>query len=272
MNDVKCPMIKIQYSGSVPAKNLGTYFTCLNKEFQDYIRENNYQDLFADQLSIKEIRQGSLEIFPILDYAASVLPIIDQVNVIVDFFKNLSATFSLLEKNPEKVSLPQKQLAHYKGMNGISVAGNNIVVHYSVVNNYGTKDEQTEILSSIDNFKAKKVEENINAKLLEYKKVENMKCVSTVFYWDTARFNKSLPFNYKGICKKISPVPYNVIFENDALKSYMTRESHLDKPWQDLCYVVDIELIEGKSKPVYKITNVYEDQTFYQEPDFGDEI
>lgn len=45
----------------------------------------------------------------------------------------------------------------------------------------------------------------------------------------------------------------------------MTRESHLDKPWQDLCYVVDIELTEGKSKPVYKITKVYEGQTFFQE-------
>ena len=57
----------------------------------------------------------------------------------------------------------------------------------------------------------------------------------------------------------------NVIFDDEKVKNYMTRESHLVKPWQDLCYVVDIELTEGKSKPVYKITKVYEDQTFFQE-------
>ena len=45
----------------------------------------------------------------------------------------------------------------------------------------------------------------------------------------------------------------------------MTKQSHYGRPWQDLCYVVDVELREGKNTAVLKITKVYEDQTFYEE-------
>lgn len=265
MNETRRPMIELKYSESVSAKDLGAYFNCLNNEFKTFIKDNNYQDIFSDQLAIKEIKPGSIEIFPVLEYVASALPLIDQANVIIDFFNSISAGLKLLEQSPDKVDYSQKKLSNYKGLNGVSVAGDNTVVNYTVINNYGSSDEQRETLASFDNTKSQKIEKHINEKLLEYKKVENTTSQAVVFYWDTARFNKSKPFNYKGICRKISPNPYNVIFDDEKVKNYMTRESHLDKPWQDLCYVVDIELTEGKSKPVYKITKVYEDQTFFQE-------
>lgn len=271
MEENKRPLIKIEYENSIPAKDLANYFNSLNNEFKTFIKDNNYQDVFRDQLSIKQIKHGSIEIFPVLEYVASVLPLIDQAGVIIDFFNFISSGLKLLEQSPDKVDYSQKKLSNYKGLNGVSVAGDRNVINYSVINNYGTPNEKTEILSSFDRVKSQKIEENINKKLLEHKKVENTISHAVVFYWDTARFNKLKPFNYKGICRNISPNPYNVIFDDDNIKNYMTRESHLDKPWQDLCYVVDIELMDGKSKPVYKITKIYEDQTFYQESEDNNE-
>ena len=270
MIDTKQPMIKFHYTGSIAAKDLGVYFNSLNNEFKTFVKDNNYQDIFSDQISIKEIKHGSLEIFPVLEYVASALPLIDQTEIIIDFFKFISSGLKLLEQMPDKVDYSQKKLSNFKGLNGLSVAGDGNVINYNIINNYGTPNEKIETLSSFDKIKSLKIEENINKKLLEYKKVENTVSKAVVFYWDTARFNKSKPFNYKGICRNISPNPYNVIFDDDYIKNYMTRESHIDKPWQDLCYVVDIELTEGKSKPVYKITKIYEDQTFYQETEDND--
>ena len=265
MEENRRALIKIEYENSIPAKDLANYFTSLNNEFKTFVKDHNYQDIFSEQLAIKEIRQGSLEIFPVLEYVASALPLIDQAEVIIDFFNFISSGLKLLEQMPDKADYSQKKLSNFKGVNGLSVAGDGNVINYNVIHNYGTPNEKMETLSSFDKIKSQKIEENINKKLLECKKIENTVSHAVIFYWDTARFNKLKPFNYKGICRNISPNPYNVIFDDDKIKNYMTRESHLDKPWQDLCYVVDIELTEGKSKPVYKITKVYEDQTFYQE-------
>ena len=155
-------MIKVQYSESISAKDLGTYFSCLNNEFKAFIKDNNYQDIFVDQLSIREIKQGSLEIFPVLEYVASALPLIDQAGVIIDFFNSLSSGLRLLEQSPDKVDYSQKKLANYKGLNGLSVAGDGNVINYNIVNNYGTPNEKVEILSSFNNAKSKSSENRSN--------------------------------------------------------------------------------------------------------------
>lgn len=113
--------------------------------------------------------------------------------------------------------------------------------------------------------KAKYLSRYLSSLSEEYIKEGEFKSVA--FYWDYAKFKDTNRYNYKGICEKISKKPFNVIFENDEIKDYMTAESHLDKPWQDLIYVVDIEYTTVKGKGQIKILKVYTDQTYFQSKD-----
>ena len=94
MTKNKQPLIKIEYENSFSAKELAEYLVSLNDEFKSFITENNYGDLISNELSIKEIKQGSLEIYPFLEYAASALPLLDQIQVFIDFFNEWLLIFS----------------------------------------------------------------------------------------------------------------------------------------------------------------------------------
>lgn len=57
--------------------------------------------------------------------------------------------------------------------------------------------------------------------------------------------------------------PVNVIFENDDDKNSLTTTYHNSlKQWQDLLYLVDVEVVKIQDKIIrYKILKVYVDDT-----------
>ena len=236
--------IKIDYTNKVKAKYLSRYLSSLSEEYKYFIKENKMEDSFSDELYIKEIEKGSIEIFFSPEYLAGVLPIISDINTIYEFISYITNFLNLFKKDDEKIELPANRIKNYKNLNGVINDGNISTVNYidnrggtiNILNSYGKEDGKGE-------FK------------------------SVAFYWDYAKFKDTNRYNYKGICEKISKKPFNVIFENDEIKDYMTAESHLDKPWQDLIYVVDIEYTTVKGKGQIKILKVYTDQTYFQSKD-----
>ena len=265
MENIKRPLIKIEYENSIPAKDLANYFLSLNNEFKSFVKENKFHDIISDELEIKEIRQGSIEIYPFLDYVAAALPLLDQAQVFLDFFNGLVAFLESLKKDDPNINCSQKKLANYNGINGVNIAGDNNTVNYLIINVDNPEDVKK--IATITNKDSKLIDQNIKKRLKTSDPINEASKKAAVFYWDSAKFDQTKPFNYKGICKEISDDSYNVTFANNDIESYMTRESHLEKSWQYLNYVVDIELHKGKKKPIYKITKVYEEQTFYETDD-----
>lgn len=265
MEENKRPLIKIEYENSIPARDLANYFTSLNNEFKAFVKENNYDNMLSGELEIKEIKQGSIEIYPLFDYVAAALPLLDQAQVFIDFFNHIASFLDLLKKDDPKADCSQKKLANYNGLNGVNISGDNNKVNYMVINVDNPDDVKK--IATITNADSKLIAKNIKKRLKSPEPIEETSKTAAVFYWDSAKFDQSKPFNYKGICKEISDVSYNVTFANEDIESYMTRESHLERSWQYLNYVVDIEMLKGKTKPRYKITKIYPNQTFYETDD-----
>lgn len=265
MEENRRPLIKIEYENSIPAKDLANYFTGLNNEFKTFIKENKYDDMISEELAIKEIHQGSIEIYPLIEYVAATLPLLDQAQIFIDFFNGVISFLNLLKKDDPNINCSSKKLINYNGINGINITGDNNTINYMVINTeHPEKDKK---LASITNSDSKLIDQNIKKRLKIQKTVEEISKKAAMFYWDSAKFDLSKPSNYKGICKEISNESYNVTFANGEIEHFMTGESHLGKSWQYLNYVVDIEMLNGKTKPHYKITKVYENQTFYESDD-----
>lgn len=265
MEENRRALIKIEYENSIPAKDLANYFTSLNNEFKAFVKANKYNDIISDELEIKEIRQGSIEIYPFVEYVAAALPIFDQTQIFIDFINGVVTFLNLLKKDDSNIDWSQKKLANYSGINGVNISGDNNKVNYMVVSVNNPDDVKK--IATITNAESKIIEKNIRKHLKNTKTVEETSKKATMFYWDSAKFDLSKPSNYKGICKEISNETYNVTFANDEIEHFMTGESHLGKSWQYLNYIVDIEMLNGKKKPYYKITKVYKNQTFYESDD-----
>ena len=86
-----------------------------------------------------------------------------------------------------------------------------------------------------------------------------------LMYWANANFLKIKKSQDKVVIEKIDKHPKKVIFANDEDKLYATTHNLLfkDKNWQDLSYIVDVDVsyIEGVPK-VYKILRIYREEVF----------
>lgn len=83
-----------------------------------------------------------------------------------------------------------------------------------------------------------------------------------MFYWYQTRFdNININQGNKGIIEKIDSKPRNVIFaddESEAKKGMTTIHPDLKIDWQEIGYIVDVEVIKkGIEIKAYKITKNY---------------
>ncbi len=257
-----CPQeayVKIEYDGKVKSKDLAKYLSALSDEYRYFIKEKEMDKDFSDELYIKEIEKGSIEIFFSPEYLAGVLPIISDINTVFDFISYIGMCLNYFKLNTSNVDLPINRIKNYKNINGIVNDGNVKQIQYidnrgasiQIINKYGKED-------------GKIIETNIQKKLEAQNEVNDGEYKSIPFYWKSADFGNHKKSNFKGICENISTQPFNVIFDTDEIGKYMTADSHLDKPWQDLIYVVDVNYSTVKGKGLLKIMKVYEDQTYFQ--------
>ena len=170
-------------------------------------------------------------------------------------------SFAKPESKPSSLKMTNSRLNSYNNINIFSKNTTNIT--YNLHNNQETKFIEQPKGESID-----LIETHLNEVLKEKnKEKEEMPVGKTItavnFYWDNAKFTSQDTFNFKGKVEHLSSRPFPTTFENERDKKYMTEESHFDKPWQELVYVVDLEASELKGSYSYKILKVHENQTFY---------
>ncbi|MCR9423844.1 hypothetical protein [Vibrio sp. RM-69-4] len=90
------------------------------------------------------------------------------------------------------------------------------------------------------------------------------KHLKKVMYWYQTKFDPNSDTGNKAIIDDISKSALKVIFENNALKEAMLHpDPSLGKPWQELAFVVDVEVQTVRGKPkMYNVLNYYPEYTF----------
>lgn len=248
--------IKIKYTKGISAKEFAQYIKSLDREYACFLKQNNLEQHLRPDLEITKIEKGSLDIFLSTVLCPGILPILSNINIIFDFLSHIRENLKLLEEGKTE-TLSSQQLKNYEGMNNLTTNGSTTINY--IDNRQGTLN----CIGSVDFNMANSIKNTLNDVL---KKEESLVLINSLkavpFYWDSAKFSDTKKLNFKGICEKVSKKALNVIFASEEIKKYMTEESHDGKPWQDLCYVVDIEIESVLDKTVLKITKIYEDQTF----------
>lgn len=252
--------IKLKHEKGISAKDFSEYIRSLDKEYAFFLKVNNLDKKIKPELEITKIKQGSIDIFlaPIL--MPGILPLLSNINIIFDFITHIKNHFQLLLERKTK-DFSSQQLTNYEGMTNLTTNGN-VTLNFIDNRNGAFLNMGSEIDSNISNIAKNALKEEQNKRISS---IPEGTYHAVPFCWDSAKFKESKQFNYKGICENISAKPLNVIFASDEIQKYMTKDSHLGKPWQDLIYVVDVELCTVKGQQILKIIKIYENQTFFQE-------
>ena len=249
--------IKIKYTKGISAKDFAQYIKSLDREYACFLKQNNLEKQLQPDLEITKIEKGSLDIFLSTVFCPGMLPILSNINIIFDFLSHIRDNVKLLAEGKAE-TLSSQQLRNYEGMNNLTTNGSTVINY--IDNRQGTLN----LMGLPVDFNASNSIKNTLNEVLKKEDTPLLQNSLTAvpFYWDSAKFSNSKKLNFKGICEKVSKKALNVIFSSDEIKKYMTEESHDGKPWQDLCYVVDMETESVLDKTVLKITKVYKDQTF----------
>lgn len=210
---------------------------------------------FECKLYIKEVRQGSI----IVDLAASalpVLPILYDGGILNAWLEVFKITVERLINNTldgmTKKELQQasrifkpiaKDSASQININGVTgdVTINQIHV---------ASDQAKAIVGNALKGLEKISEERIHTKQM--------------MTWVQSRFKGNPKTGNKVIIQSIDPKAKNVYFADDNMKNKMQQEKgHFPSPWQDLAYIVDVEVnYLNDEVSSYKILNYYPDDTY----------
>jgi len=84
-----------------------------------------------------------------------------------------------------------------------------------------------------------------------------------LMYWYQTKFVQHAETGDKAVIEDISIKPIKVIFENDEVKRHMLAgDSRFSRPWHELAYVVDIEVMTVRGQPrMYKVLRYYAQDT-----------
>ncbi|WP_312038635.1 hypothetical protein [Alteromonas stellipolaris] len=85
-----------------------------------------------------------------------------------------------------------------------------------------------------------------------------------VMYWYQTKFDPNSDTGNKAIIDDLSKTGLKVIFENNAVKEEMLHvDPKFGKPWQELAYIVDVEVQTVRGIPkMYKVLKYYPEHTF----------
>lgn len=256
--------IKIDNQNPLELNQLTISLNALACQYDSFLRKSKEFDYHKSQrkLYISKLENGSLyaELLPV------VMPLLNDFNSIIAFGYYLKAWYNYFlgkgDKPKEKLTKTDctelskivAQTANDSGSNlDINIKGNNNVVN--VIN--------------IGSIPANAIQNGIN-KYIEETPESPKNYNKELMYWANANFIKTQQVNDKVIIEKIDKKPKKVIFEDENDKYYCTTHNtkFKDKNWQDLAYIVDVEVsyIQGEPKE-YKITKLYKEEVFDPQED-----
>lgn len=248
----------------VELKKLTSSLDALSKEYELFVRKNyssGYVDIVG-KLYIRKVEDGSI----IVEMINAILPLMGQKNVLMEFFDHIKSLFNFLLGKSEEVknNYSKQEFKNAKDLTEIvsSNRGSSINITYnnSTVNhNYNVPYIEANAIQQAAEREMSK---------METEPIENVQ-YKVMMEWANTPFKEgTIPD--KAVINCISTSPKKVIFANDSDKRLITahNERFPNINWQNLTYIVDVAVMKkGERVVVYKIINVYPDDTFFDAED-----
>jgi len=237
----------------------------LAKLYSDFSKGDKEAGLF-----VKKVSDGSIIIDLITNCIRSVIPLISNMNNIVQFCQNIELFIKIFKKDPkEKIQefqtdkcflrYPTKEDAgNFKNVLKITKnLGDSVTIQARDISNVCictfTGEDSKEMQKNM--ITEEEVENHIQ------KKQDNYIYEKQLFRWVQTNFN-NLEKGNRGKIERITKKPLKVIFENEDIKRQMTSSSDKTE-WQNKYYIVDVEVSYDDGKPkLYKILHNYTEDSF----------
>ena len=214
----------------------------------------------SSKLMVKEIRKGSFEIELIsVMLMANVLPFINNVNSIVQFFHYMKDSSNWLlgkQEKPEDKKYSVKELRALKQIFQPVAGSNDQNSRLKIATKQNvpfvlTQLETRTISQSVDQ-KTRTVPDSVLDLIIQ------THFTKVLFYWYQTGFDDDKINNgNKGIISAIDQKPRKIIFQDDDSETkyeMTTSNPALGAEWQNVTYVVDVELlVRDNSVLAYKI-------------------
>lgn len=253
--------IKINNERPVGLEDLSLSLLAFNHQFHKFVEsETNKETDIGSELLIKEVRSGSI-IVELVSQAAPIVPLLWEGGSLVQWSKVVEDTCKWLlgkidtpPKNVTKQDLQEwnkfvEPVAKDNGSQmNINVSDNGKVINQFIINSTEANAIQNRIGHMIEDLDTP--EDNIHRR--------------KVMYWYQTKFDPNSDTGNKAIVDDLSNSGLKVIFENNAVKEEMLHvDPKFGKPWQELDYVVDIEVQTVRGVPkMYKVLKYYPEYTF----------
>lgn len=204
------------------------------------------------EIKINEVRKGSFEIDFVVGLAATtILPIISNINIMIDFIRNLKFVYNFFNKKDFKIDKNDTDSPSIETTQNFTNLTKPII-NYGIINVYSpaAPDENLIIKNEAAKTIAKNAKyyiENKEEDKIETNRIESYLNQSLIFK-QTRTDNKK---GTKALCKNIYNKEVEVKFGNDFIRKSIIEE---DKNPLLATYIVDIDVEFKNKKPIiYKI-------------------
>jgi hypothetical protein len=253
--------VKIENKNQIELNQLASSLNALSAQYDSFLRKSNTDYTKNDRkLYISELKQGSI----IIELFSSIAACTTDFNAIFEFFNYLKDSFDwLLERGKQKFKYSKSDLEQLGEFINPIARDSGSVINIQISNS-GSGDVTSNIF--IDHLQANAAQ-NIASKKLEDMREEKRKIFNKEFmYWASADFyDQKNKTSDKVIIENIDKKAKVAIFldENDKKTATSRNKKFPEKNWQDLIYVVDVEISYIQDCPkAYKILKLYENDTF----------
>ncbi len=240
--------IRIRNESMVSLADLSESMNAMADEFREFCEKHERE--CEAQLMVKEIRNGSIDIF-LVSSVAALVPLAESFNAIVEFGKHIGGVLSsLLKKTPERDSIPLRTLENVKKIVSPTVKDSGGRTEITINGNGNTVN-----VYAFGSSEARGISESA-----QY--VEDMKrlperdiFVKEVLYFSQVRDTKG-SVGDRAVVESFSKTPKKVVYLDQAFKdSVIDSERNIF----DYGFIVDVEVSRIAGKVVaYRVLKFHE--------------
>jgi hypothetical protein len=253
--------IEIKNQRPVKLEDLTLSLLAFNHQFHIFIESETDQDSpISTELFIKDVKSGSI-IVDLVTHGAAIAPLIWEGGSLQQWIKTIESIFQWLQGKSSSApkELKKQDLQDWNKVLEPVAKDNGAQLNLNVKDGNVTI-YQISIGSNDANAMQNRIAKQLEALDLPNENIHRRK----VMYWYQAKFDKESDTGNRAKIDDISGRALKVIFENNQIKEEMLHpQKDFVRPWQDLAYVVDVEVQTVRNEPkVYKVLRYYPEETF----------